>query len=376
MIQREFLKRFNITRAAYKKTRVLWDDLTAIRTDYEPRGPELLQAAENVMKVLSRCDSVHSARARVKDPWHTLAKVIRKRLENPKRVITAKNYLTDLTDLMGVRGLHLFKADWQAIDEFVRLKWKLFEDPPTAYVREGDDCRLNQLYEKRGCAVKVHPCGYRSVHYIVEIPLDTKTVLPCEIQIRTIFEEGWSEIDHRLRYPYEVKDKTLAQYLLLLNRTAGGADDMGTFIQQLVGVLRQERDEKRELRSELAKLRQEVKALKNAPAKKKTALASQLTHLDELVGRTTEPEASWVTLDNSGVLSDSTINYLTYFQPQKCVSCGRELPLGSTATDGKCSLCRFSVFAAQKCRVCGQELPLFSYSSDGRCTICAALGRQ
>jgi hypothetical protein len=54
-----------------------------------------------------------------------------------------------------------------------------------------------------------------------------------EVQVRTIFEEGWSEIDHRIRYPYDMDNLLLSQFLVIFNRLAGSADEMGSFIRFL-----------------------------------------------------------------------------------------------------------------------------------------------
>ncbi len=55
-----------------------------------------------------------------------------------------------------------------------------------------------------------------------------------EIQVRTIFEEGWSEIDHKIRYSSKKKNKKhpLEGYLLLLNGIAGNADETGKLLKQ------------------------------------------------------------------------------------------------------------------------------------------------
>src|SRR5690606_29677137 len=58
-----------------------------------------------------------------------------------------------------------------------------------------------------------------------------------EIQVRTIFEEGWSEIDHTIRYPYDQENPIYGQFLMILNRLAGSADEMGTFIMFLKNTL-------------------------------------------------------------------------------------------------------------------------------------------
>lgn len=105
----------------------------------------------------------------------------------------------------------------------------MIKETPKAYIREGDE---QSLYKDLGCEIKVHPNNYRSVHYIIESN-PTKKTFYTEIQVRTLFEEGWSEIDHDIRYPYNLGNLILDQYLNMFNRIAGSADEMGMFIKKL-----------------------------------------------------------------------------------------------------------------------------------------------
>ena len=158
-------------------------------------------------------------------------KIIRKRTENPLRVITIENYESEIMDLAGVRVLHLFKDDWQQIHNFVINTWDLAEKP-TAYHRNGDAQDVIQMFIDHECEVKVHKAGYRSVHYIIETS-PTRTKLMVEIQVRTIFEEAWSEIDHKVRYPNFLDNPFTNQMLMILNRFAGNADEMSSFVKAL-----------------------------------------------------------------------------------------------------------------------------------------------
>ena len=54
-----------------------------------------------------------------------------------------------------------------------------------------------------------------------------------EIQIRTLFEEGWGEIDHHIIYPRKKDDPMLKEFSELLNRLAGMGDEMGSFYRRL-----------------------------------------------------------------------------------------------------------------------------------------------
>lgn len=105
--------------------------------------------------------------------------------------------------------------------------------------RDGDPPELLASFRDAGCDVKNHPFGYRSLHYVVKSQPDKKLRL-AEIQVRTIFEEGWSEIDHRLRYPLHSSDPFLSHFLTIFNRLAGSADEMGTFINSLTRHFREQ----------------------------------------------------------------------------------------------------------------------------------------
>ena len=98
-----------------------------------------------------------------------------------------------------------------------------------ANVREGDNTKR---FEELGISVHSRLSGYRSVHYLTESYPTTQKVI-AEIQVRTIFEEGYGEIDHQLRYSHKEIPEVLAQNLMLLNRIAGSSDEMASLINLL-----------------------------------------------------------------------------------------------------------------------------------------------
>ena len=57
-----------------------------------------------------------------------------------------------------------------------------------------------------------------------------------EIQGRTLFEEGWSEIDHDIVYPYFKDDEMLKDFSTLLNRLSGMADEMSSYFRRMKSV--------------------------------------------------------------------------------------------------------------------------------------------
>jgi ppGpp synthetase/RelA/SpoT-type nucleotidyltranferase len=231
MNQSEFLKKYNISQDDFKSTGLEWEKLEEILRDYLATKHIYEPAAKEISERLIHLKKVHSIRYRIKDPEHLIEKIIRKKLESPGRIFTIENYKKEIKDILGVRAIHLYKSDWEEIGDFIENTWTLIEKP-TANIREGDSEEIQNIYRGKGYEINKHKYGYRSIHYIIETN-PTKTTFISELQVRTIFEEGWSEIDHNIRYPYDLENSILKGYLNIFNRLAGNADEMGTYIKFL-----------------------------------------------------------------------------------------------------------------------------------------------
>lgn len=233
--QLEFLAKYKIEGADFNSTGLLWDDLSLIYEDHCKNIGALETTGNYISERLRKTHGVHSVKQRIKDPEHLVEKIIRKIISNAEREINLGNYKTEITDLIGIRALHLFKSDWLGIHDFIIKTWGL-KEKPTANLRDGDPKEVISVFEDKECDIKRHPFGYRSVHYLVKSS-PTKEEYISEVQVRTIFEEGWSEIDHQIRYPNHTDDKILSQFLVVFNRLAGSADEMGSYIQFLKQAL-------------------------------------------------------------------------------------------------------------------------------------------
>lgn len=229
----EFLKKYNISNDDFAESGVDWATLLDIGNDHFENLESRKGTAEYFAKIIQGCKQVHSVRWRVKDPEHLMEKIVRKNIkkegdEIPEKykTINKENYHNVITDLVGVRAIHLFKDEHISIDEYLRAHW-IPHEPPTINIRKGDDDTAQE-----GFTIKHHPAGYRSVHYIFSSQ-PTKKVVFTEVQVRTIFEEGWSEIDHKVRYPNFSNEPQIAYFLNIFNRMAGSADEMGLFVKSL-----------------------------------------------------------------------------------------------------------------------------------------------
>jgi putative GTP pyrophosphokinase len=147
----------------------------------------------------------HSLKWRVKDCDHLQDKLERKAIEaksNRKRLdITTANLFEKINDLAGCRVLHLYTKQFRPIHDcltriFGEYKYELIEGP---VARTWDD-ESRSLFAEMGITTRDSPSLYTSVHYV--IAPNRRTRVTCEIQVRTIAEELWREVDHTINYPH------------------------------------------------------------------------------------------------------------------------------------------------------------------------------
>lgn len=142
---------------------------------------------------------IHSVKFRIKDEGHLREKIIRKKiLEN--RAITPDNLFQEITDLAGVRVLHLHQEQFIQIHKIILEQldqghWYAAE-PPKAYTWDPDS---DAFFKDLKIETALKDSHYTSVHYVIK-PNDSLPI-SCEIQVRTLFEEVWGEIDHVINYP-------------------------------------------------------------------------------------------------------------------------------------------------------------------------------
>ncbi|MDC7220544.1 MAG: hypothetical protein PQJ59_11480 [Spirochaetales bacterium] len=206
-----------------------WAELEAILDDYRELKPRLENTGQAIVNALLTCKSIHSINYRIKHEEHLLEKILRKMKTNPGQSITRENYKERITDLIGIRALHIFKEDWAGIHDFIISGWKQSEKP-TAYVRYGDAERILNYYKDKDCDVQEHKFGYRSVHYQLLTSLGAETH-QVEVQVRTLYEEAWGEIDHRVRYPYTMDNERMLRLSSILNRLSGNADELASYMR-------------------------------------------------------------------------------------------------------------------------------------------------
>ena len=170
---------------------------------------------------------VHSVRSRMKDLQHLREKVQRKSsTEDP---ITPENIFDRVTDIAGVRVLHLYQAQFTQIHRAINQKldsqdWVLYEDPK-AYTWDPES---RGFFENQGLNVEVKESLYTSVHYVIKPRKDSP--VSCEIQVRTLLEEVWGEIDHLVNYPEPTDNITCREQIGVLARLVGAGSRLADSI--------------------------------------------------------------------------------------------------------------------------------------------------
>ena len=171
---------------------------------------------------------VHSLKWRTKDPLSLEDKIFRKMeeaKETKKRfAITKENLFMKVNDLAGLRILHLNTDQLLPIsialrELFQEEAYRLFEKPSA---RTWDD-ESRGLFKDMGFKIvsRDKPSFYTSIHYVIKP--NKKRDYTCEIQVRTLMEEVWGEVDHRINYPHETRFLACKEQIAALARATSTA---------------------------------------------------------------------------------------------------------------------------------------------------------
>lgn len=170
---------------------------------------------------------IHSIKSRLKDPDHLREKLTRKIAQG--RIIHAGNLFDEVTDLAGIRILHLHRMQFEPIHRHIMQiveqgDWQLGEHP-VAYMW---DPEIEEYFKSFELRTEVKESFYTSVHYIVRSPSDSQ--VQCEIQVRNLFEEAWGEIDHAINYPQTTESLSCLEQIRVLSKLVGAGSRLADSI--------------------------------------------------------------------------------------------------------------------------------------------------
>ena len=192
-----------------------------IRENYEAYSEYFAEIMSNVVYILQhniKLSTQPTYKYRVKSFESYYKKVLRLKPDK----VESEDTLIYLTDMMGVRMICAFLEDINYGLEQIK---KMFE------IKE---------VEVKGAEKKFSEFGYESIHVLIKIPngcmpplkgkyQNLKPIsdeLVCEIQIRTILQDAWAEVEHELIYKTEFNpfDIPLRRKLASINASLTLAD--------------------------------------------------------------------------------------------------------------------------------------------------------
>lgn len=225
----------------------LWQMLQDIGNSYDEYSKNYDAIAQRLLMDILHDkkikDKIHSVRYRIKDKKSLQVKIVKKKADLSKDVpaeyekekyrdLNEKNYYKIITDLIGFRIIVRYREEWLAVHDWIFKKFyegdeyfiKNFIDDyqpsvskpfiaekPKIYYRNRQE---RAFYEQAGrdyYDLIESDEGYNSIHYVINI--DGKYI---EIQVRTIFDEAWSECTHDI--VYKNKNSRLKNELIYLSK--------------------------------------------------------------------------------------------------------------------------------------------------------------
>ena len=188
------------------------NNIKATYESYKPVFSEIVTNVENKLRKNLHLSSNPTYKSRVKSFNSYYRKVLRLKSEEAE-----KNNFVELTDMMGIRVICAFLEDLSEVEQQIKDNFVVKE------------------VEYKGAQQSFREFGYESVHVLVSIPKDCmpkncQLPLPeslvCEIQIRTILQDAWAEVEHELIYKSEFTpfDMPLRRKLASMNASLTLAD--------------------------------------------------------------------------------------------------------------------------------------------------------
>jgi putative GTP pyrophosphokinase len=138
-------------------------------------------------------------------------------------------------DVLGLRIVCPFLEDLKRIEDLIRRHFTVLEE------------------EKKSASQSFKEFGYESTHFLVALPGDIVESLaladppPCEIQVRTILQDAWAEVEHELVYKSKFLpfDQPLKRKMAALNANLTLSDIIFQEIREYQRQLNEELEKRR-----------------------------------------------------------------------------------------------------------------------------------
>jgi GTP pyrophosphokinase len=173
------------------------------RTEYDNRARSLIAAEEafrNLLSLLlSGSDfSTPKVTSRLKDRAECISKFDRKYRTGLEKTGAEYKIFDHISDLIGLRVICLYEDEVYKVENALRKQF---------HVTDRTD-KSKEIEET------ISSFGYKGVHLDLKLMSDRSNLpeykkfsdLKFEVQIRTIVQDGWSEIDHKIKYKRETPE--------------------------------------------------------------------------------------------------------------------------------------------------------------------------
>lgn len=198
---------------------------------YQPGFTIVLERLETLLRERIVVSSSPTFRTRLKgfpSYYRKLLRIISDGLE-------PSDDLPVLSDLIGIRIICAFLQDLADVEKLLREQFTVLE------------------VERKGADRTFREFGYESTHILLEVPETVREglTLPAnmifEVQIRTILQDAWAEVEHELVYKSEFSpfDLPLKRKLASINASLSLADIIFQEIRDYQNKLNRELDKRR-----------------------------------------------------------------------------------------------------------------------------------
>ena len=166
-------------------------------------------------------DMIHFIKHRVKAAESLRAKLRRLAGKDDGETIDESNLFRRITDLAGLRIIHLHTDQIASMHPRIL---KILEQnryrvigKPVAYCW---DVEYERLFQEVGLRTERADSMYTTVHY--DIQASAEKSMTCELQVRSLVDEVWGEVSHRVNYPAESPSEACRDQLKVLARLTSG----------------------------------------------------------------------------------------------------------------------------------------------------------
>jgi len=198
---------------------------TEFRKEYDKFLPSRTALLAALQSQVTEAVSSLSSHLRIEGRLKTFESYFQKYVRNLKDPALSQWQM--VTDLLGIRVVCPFLDDIVTVENIFKQKFEVVE------------------VERKGKGYTLKEFGYQSIHLLIRIPEDLlkagegeTACTIAEIQIRTILQDAWAELEHELIYKAEFTpfDYPLKRKLAAVNATLSLAD---IIFQEIRGFQRQ-----------------------------------------------------------------------------------------------------------------------------------------